>query len=160
MSLLIDPYRFAAAGDTFIMGYRQDVMAWSSVDGSSGITYTRGQSSSALSGGLAGVAAAADADNSDYMEWQVNLAAGTYTLTGVFFRSTDRGIADWSLDGVSVGTYDMYGVAGWNIVSEITGITVAADGNYTLRVTANGKNASSSDYVINHTSVTMTRTGA
>lgn len=157
--MVIDPYRFAAA-DTFIMAYRQDVMGWSSVDGSSGITYTRTQSSGYLGGGTGGDSGAADADDGDYQEWVVNLAAGTYTLTSVYVRGTDRGIVRWSLDGTSLGTIDNYGSAQNNTVTEITGITVAADGNYTLRAAVDGKNASSTDYRSTQQSVTMTRTGA
>lgn len=161
MSLIIDPYRFAAASDTFIMGYRQDVLGWSSVDGSSGMTYTRFQSSSRLGGGVGAHASTADADDGDYMEWFVNLAAGTYTLTHIYNQSTDRGIVRWSLDGTSVGTVDCYGaVATFNTVGSITGITVAADGNYTLKGAIDGKNASSSDFFLDVQSVTLTRTGA
>ena len=158
--MVIDPYRFAAAADTFIMGYRQDVMAWSSVDGSSGITYTRAQSGSYLGGGVGGDSGAGDADDTDYQEWFVNLAAGTYTLTSVFVRNTDRGIVRWSLDGTSLGTVDNYGTAQNNTVTEITGITVAADGNYTLRAAVDGKHASSADYRSTQQAVTLTRTGA
>ena len=157
--MVIDPYRFAAA-DTFIMQYRQDVMGWSSVDGSSGMTWTRSQSSSMLSGGISGQANVADADDGDYMEWFFNLAAGTYELTFCFYRDGYRCISTWSIDGVDIGTVDLYGSNAFNVIGTISSITVAADGNYTVKARANGKNASSSDYLLGIVSVTMTRTGA
>lgn len=158
--MVIDPYRFAAAGDTFIMPYRQDVMAWSSVDGFGGMTYTRMQASTLLGGGVVLQASAADADDGDYYEWYANLAAGTYTLTFLFWRDTDRAITTWSLDGVDIGTVDQYGSNAPNTAGTISSITVAADGNYTLRCRANGKHASSTDYYLTIQSVTLHRTGA
>lgn len=159
MSLIIDPYRFAT-GDTFVMPYRQDIMGWSSVDGSSGMTYTRVQSSVAMGGGLGGQLSLEEADSGDYMEWFVNLEAGTYTLTEIFFRSTLQGIVRWSLDGTSLGTIDHYGSSAPNIVGTITGITVPTAGNYTLRAAIDGKHASSTDYLMPVKAVNLTRTGA
>lgn len=159
MSLVVDPYRFGAA-DTFIMPYQQTSMMWSSTDGSSGMTYTRTQSSARLSGGSGNQANAADADDGDYYEFFYNLAAGTYTLTVIFPKTTDLGIVRASLDGSSLGTQDFYAGYSENHVWEITGITVSADGNYTLRFAVDGKNASSTDYRMVIYCATMTRTGA
>lgn len=158
MSMVIDPHRFG--GDTFIMSYRQDVMTWSSVDGSGGMTYTRVQASFLLSGGMSRQANSGDSDNGDYMEWFVNLSAGTYTLTVVYRQATTSPIVDYKLDGVTVATVDQYGTLTDNVVAAATGIVVAADGNYTLRALVNGKNASSTDYWMQTKTVTLTRTGA
>jgi hypothetical protein len=161
MSLMvIDPYKFAVAGDTFISNGLQDVMTWSSVDGSSGVTYTRSQSSTYYGGGVGGGSSLADMDDGDYQEWFVNLTAGTYTLTVVRHRTTASAIVRFSLDGTSLGTADFYGATAVNIVDTITGITVAADGNYTLRAAADGKNASSTDYQVSIQALSLTRTGA
>lgn len=146
--------------DIFIMNHRQDVMTWSSVDGSSGMTYTRAQASTLLSGGLSRQNGGGDSEDGDYMEWFVNLAAGTYNLTVVYRQATTSPIVDYKLDGVTVATVDQYGAAAENTVASATGITVAADGNYTLRALVNGKNASSTDYYMQTKTITLTRTGA
>lgn len=161
MSLLIDPYRFAAAAsDTFIMPYRQDVMAWSSVDGSGGMTYTRYQTSANLGGGSAAQASTADSDDGDYYEWFVNLEAGTYTVTVIYTKFTNGAICDVLIDGTSIGTFDRYNLtANVNNVVTFAGVAVTA-GNHTLRIAANGKAGSSSDYVIDVQAVTLHRTGA
>lgn len=160
MTLVVDPYTIApAATNTFIMPYRADVMAWSSVDGSGGMTWTRSQSSGNLSGGIAGQANLADADDGDYMEWFVTVEAGTYTLTFLYYRDGARCSSTWSIDGVDIGTVDLYGTGAFNVVGSIASITIGA-GNHTVRARANGKNASSTDYALGVQSITLTRTGA
>ncbi len=149
------PYTF----DSAILPYRVDVLAWSSVDGSGGMTYTRTQHSGFLSGGIAGQANLADGDDGDYMEWNVLVAAGTYTLTFFYYSDSQRCKSTWSIDGVDVGTVDLYGAPTFNVVGSISGIAIGA-GNHTLRARANGKNASSTDYLLGVTSITLTRTGA
>lgn len=159
--MVIDPYRFATSSDTFIMPYRQDHLGWSSNDGTSGVTYTRTQGSGNIGGGYAGQNGAADADDGDYWDAFFNLAAGTYTFTVLYRANTTHGILELLLDGVSLGTIDTYnGSATNNNVSSISSVSVAADGNYTLRMKVNGKNASATDYLLAVQSVTATRTGA
>jgi hypothetical protein len=94
----------------------------------------------------------------DEITFPVVLSAGTWTLTVLFDRNTDRGIATFALDGSSVGTVDMYGTSLVNQVGTIAGISVAADGKKILSMKAATKNASSSAYRLPIQLVVLTRT--
>lgn len=161
MSLIIDPYRFAAASDTFIMGYRQDVMDWSSWDASGG-SWSGGPSRTQDSGFLGGgYVTATKASTGGYISWNVNLEAGTYTLTHIFTGSANGGIVTFDLDGTSLGTIDTYdGAFPKNKVGTISGFTVSAAGNYVLTGTVTSKHASAAAYNWYNASITLTRTGA
>ena len=153
---VVNPYTF----DSAILPYRVDVMAWSSADAVSGMTYTRGQNSSNLSGGFAQQLDATDASDGDYMEWDVLVAAGTYRLDLVYMTAANYAVVDVLIDGSSIGTFDAYSASlTRNVVGSVTGISMTA-GHHTVRVAANGKNASSTDYFITPQSATLTRTGA
>ena len=153
---VINPYTF----DSAILPHRVDVTAWSSVDGSGGVTYARAQNSNYLSGGAATHVTAGDADDGDWVEWDVLVDSGTYTVTMVYGSAPNRGIHDVKVDGTSLGTVDGY-TAGTirNNVASFTGVALAA-GHHTIRVAINGKNASSSDYLLDVQVITLTRTGA
>lgn len=76
-----------------------------------------------------------------WIEWQMCLDAGTWTL--VMFGDTlaTSGTVTLKLDGSSIGTWNQYSVGTVvGVVAEITGITVAANGLHTLRAenTADG----------------------
>lgn len=94
----------------------------------------------------------------DNLSYKVYLAAGTYTLQLYTASHTDRGIADFDIDGVEVASFDLYVGVGWNTVKTQTSIAVATSGLKTLRVRADGKNESSSSYVIPLTSIALWRT--
>lgn len=143
------------------MPYRQTVIGWSSDDGDSEGGITRIQSSSILGGGTAGQSGDGTASDGDYIQWFVNLAAGTYTLTHTYTSASNRGKWDWYLDTTKLGTIDGYSAGPvYNVVSTVTNITIAADGNYTLKLLVNGKHASSTEYYYDVPSVTLHRTGA
>lgn len=150
-----------AAVDTIIMPYYEHHPTWSSIDASSGVTYTRYQSNLRLGGGLGGHSSLADADDGDYISFYVCLAAGTYTLTVLYDKDNLRGIMEASLDGSVIGTYDAY-TAGttFNAVASFTSVAVATDGVYTFKLALNGKNASSTDYAWAADWFSFTRTGA
>lgn len=95
-----------------------------------------------------------------FVEWDLTMEAGTWTLDLYYAKNTSFGIYTISLDGVSVGTIDSYAASSvtGNITS-IAGIVVAA-GVHALRLTMATKNASSSDYVGIFNAVSMVRTGA
>lgn len=155
--MLINPYRF----DTIIMPYRHEGPAWATYDAESGFNYTRAQSSTFLGGGVARQGTDATADNGDSVSWFVNLAAGTYTLTVIDQRNINRAIHEYFLDSTSLGTSDRYNATNdSNAVVEITGIVVAADGNYTFKMAANSKHASSTEYYVQASWWCWTRTGA
>ena len=65
----------------------------------------------------------------DEMTWQVYLMAGTWRLDVYGLTATYNGIADWRIDGSSIGTQDWYsGSTVYNLTKSITGITVASSG--------------------------------
>lgn len=88
----------------------------------------------------------------DSIEWDVVLAAGTWTLELMSRKDASSAILTVALssDGSSytdVGTIDLYnGSTVYNQLSSLTGISVAATGRYRLRLKAATKNASSSNY--------------
>lgn len=154
---LINPYGF----DSVILPYRVDVMAWSQAS-SPNATYNRAQSSSYFGGGVAGLLTGSDADNGDYFDigGDLVLDAGRYSVTVIYTKASQYGILDVKIDGVSIGTIDLYSAATTNNnVSTFTGVSLAA-GPHSLRLAANGKNASSGDYMLAIASITLTRTGA
>lgn len=153
---VINPYGF----DSSILPYRVDIIGWSAADSVSGMTFTRVQNNAELGGGVASQASAADSDNNDYMQWNFLVESGTYRLDLIHTKWASYAIFDILIDGVSVGTVDGYNASILhNVVTSITGIVLTA-GHHTVRIAANGKNASSTNYTITTQSVTLTRTGA
>lgn len=95
----------------------------------------------------------------DYLEWSVFLPAGTYTIKGLFVTSSDGGIATFKLDGVSIGTIDLYsGGTAFSSFLSLTSVVIATGGLKTLRVIAETKNASSSGYTLFITYLSIWRT--
>lgn len=62
------------------------------------------------------------------------------------YRDTNQGIATVSLDGSSIGTFDLYGSSTANIYMEITGISVSTAGLKAVLFKMASKNASSLGY--------------
>lgn len=100
-----------------------------------------------------------DAANGDTYTYQVPpLAAGTYTVYFCGAKASGGGKVDWTLDGTSVVTgQDWYGSAAPDYVYTVTGVSVSS-GAHTLLGTINGKNASSSDYVLRIYSIVFVKT--
>lgn len=86
------------------------------------------------------------------------LSSGTYTLTVVTFKDTDRGIMTVAIDGTSVGTLDTYDTQAVLIDSTLTGLAVTSTAVHTLKITMATKNASSSSYVGVINALHLTRT--
>ena len=138
---------------------RFHITPWMSWSGSGGTTPTRTASTSHVGLGFIQNGAAADAD---HYEWNVEMASGTWSVKLLFEKDTDCGVFDVSVDGVAVSSgNDAYnGSATYNNVLTVTGVAVASSGNHAVRVAANTKNASSSDFVIPVSTVSGVRTGA
>lgn len=136
--------------------YRVEWPAWADWYATSG-TPTRAQVSGALGGGHVG---ALNADGV-YIEYQVVVAAGTYTLTLLYVVSANAAKFQMSIDGTDVGALtDAYGaVTTYNNVYTATGIALT-EGVHTVRMTANGKNASAAAYYIFPQWFSLERTGA
>lgn len=84
--------------------------------------------------------------------------AGTYTLHFNDIQGASYGIVDVDIDGVEVGSKDMYSAGSvFTNVEEITGI-VLSRGDHTLKFRIDGKNGSSSNYFINLSHVSLQRT--
>lgn len=133
-----------------------DIWPWTNWYSAVG-TPTRNLDSSALGGGYV---ATAGAQNNEIV-WNVPLDAGTWTLTAIYRKMSAYGIATFYLDATSLGTVDTYAAsASNNNVSQITGITVATPAVYALKMKAETKNASASQYFLVMNLLTLTRTGA
>ncbi len=145
----------AASGDTFLAPYDLDVVPWASWANSGGFTPERVQASILL-----GMGVTATANDGDWQEWSVCLAAGTYTITVIGITQSNCASTDYTLDGAAVGTKDWYSEGfAFNVVAQFTGIAATA-GVHTFRGTVNGKNPGSTDYAMPTQWFTFTRTGA
>lgn len=85
--------------------------------------------------------------NGDYLQFTTYLPAGTYTFTLVYSQGGNGGKLDMSLNGSNIVTgVDCYG--GGNDLQSVTSGVVVGTGGFgkLIRITVNGKNASSSAY--------------
>jgi hypothetical protein len=96
--------------------------------------------------------------NADDMSWILDLSAGTWSFRVIWFRYTNRGIGDLWLDSSEIGSQDQYGTQLANNVWTITGVSVATGGLHTLKLVADGKNASSSGYAVGVSWISAWRT--
>jgi hypothetical protein len=99
-------------------------------------------------------------DNADgaWVEWYVSLAAGTYMISCKPFAHQAAGIISFSLNGTvitsdpynaSAATFDTYSATDNNYAPATTiasDLIIPESGQYVLRATVSGKNASSSGY--------------
>jgi hypothetical protein len=85
-----------------------------------------------------------------YIECQVPLAQGTYTMNLCRVRGTSFGKVDLYIDGVKQTStpIDFYGATAYTIDTTITGVVVSGDGVHTVRFQMDSKNASASGYGI------------
>jgi hypothetical protein len=87
------------------------------------------------------------ANDGHWCETGMFLAAGNYQfqLQGVF--TTDSGIVDIYLDGINIGSIDMYASSTtYNSIRTIYPVAVIGNGYHHIRLVVNGKNASSTDF--------------
>lgn len=92
---------------------------------------------------------APDATTHPYVEHSIVLAAGTYVMTLVGQAQNVMGMQEVRIDGTLVGTVDWYSSAAVNnAYSPTLTFTVPTSGRHVLRLTANGKNASSTNYYV------------
>lgn len=136
--------------------YRCEFPAWADWYEASA-TPTRTQISACIGGGYL---ATADA-NGAYVGYQVATAAGTFTLRLLYVTYLSNGKFQMSIDGVDVGALtDSYAAgAVRNNLYEATGLALT-EGAHTIRMTANGKNASSSGHTLHPQWFSLERTGA
>lgn len=103
----------------------------------------------------------AGATQNAWAEWKVWLPQGTFDLDVYGISSTNRGIAEFTLDGSTIGSQDWYSASGvFNVLKTITGINAPTTGIYTLRMTAVSKNASSSAFSLTPSWLQFRRTAS
>jgi hypothetical protein len=82
------------------------------------------------------------------INWNVILAAGTWTVELIFLKDTNACIYSVQFDSVEKGTIDSYAASTTrNTRASVAGITVATTGKVQLKLKMATKNASSSSYV-------------
>ena len=95
---------------------------------------------------LGGYLSSSAAQN-DQITWDIVLSPGTWTVWLHHFTNTDAGIYSIQLDSVEVGTIDGYAnPAVENVLSSVTGISVATGGKIELKLRMATKNGASSAY--------------
>jgi hypothetical protein len=95
----------------------------------------------------------------DYIEWDISLAAGTWTFELIGLINTASGIVNVQLDGSSVGTIDMYNSAEIKVYGQrVAGISVSASGKKRLKLLMATKNASSTNYYLQLEHIQFKRT--
>lgn len=92
--------------------------------------------------------------------WDFPLSAGTWTLTLVHARSTDRGIYSVRIDDVEVGTIDGYNGSLAHTRSDLTGLVIATTGLKRVSLVMATKNASNvtANYYGSFCGLMLTRT--
>jgi hypothetical protein len=84
---------------------------------------------------------------SDFVAWQVPLNAGTWVIDGLFNRTNISGIMTWRIDGVTVGTTDLYSASSTlNTRLTTASFVVATGAMKTLSFITATKNASSGGF--------------
>lgn len=97
--------------------------------------------------------------NGNWIAWDVVLAAGTWQLDNLFLVDNDSGKVQTSVNAVNVGSLtDLYAASADAIKQTVSGIVVAATALLRVKLTVNGKNASSSGYLARFQSFSMTKT--
>lgn len=100
----------------------------------------------------------ATANNGDFFTCRFQIAAGKYVLNVNVSKTTNRGKVDVYIDNVKVNstTLDLYAdilaQANW----QVTNIVIAKSGIHEIKFVVNGKNASSTDYIMAMGLMTMT----
>jgi hypothetical protein len=97
--------------------------------------------------------------DAQYWETVVKLRPGTYTFQWVHAKATNAGIGRWTLDGAEISNTDTYNGSTTYVITTTTGYAVTGD-RHLLRLTVNGKNASSSNYYLNWAAAHFIRTGS
>lgn len=98
------------------------------------------------------------AQNDEFSLPRAVLRPGTYTLSATGKSGNNRGIISWYANDSLVGTSDFYSSGTTsNVTKTVAGIAVTTP--VTIKGKAATKHASSSDYYISLTDVTLYRTG-
>ncbi len=97
--------------------------------------------------------------STDAIEWNVVLAAGTWTLECVTTYASSQGIATYSLDGVVLGTVDHYTAGATTFNSRDSLALVQPTPRVSrLRLASPTKNAAATGYTLKATHLELRRT--
>ncbi len=97
--------------------------------------------------------------NANEITFKVFLAKGTYTLKVLDQKDLNRGIIQVNLNATQIASFDSYNATGVvNYVHTQTNIVVATSGIQELQFKVNGKNASSSGYLMTLIGASLYRT--
>lgn len=99
-------------------------------------------------GALCLAASSTSGADGDKINLKVYLAAGTYKCYAHWATGTNRPIVELKVDTVSKGTIDCYFGSSGYIIDAYSDIVITTDGIHDISVEANGKNASSSSYLM------------
>lgn len=106
---------------------------------------------------VAGMQNSSSAQN-DYVQYELPLSAGTWSIYVWVRKSTNTGIITVSIGGSSLGTLDTYAASVAYTEMSITGFSIATGGILSLRLEVTSKNASSSSYNVGLFSIHLVRT--
>ena len=97
--------------------------------------------------------------NGDNITLNFYAPAGTYELNFNNPLGSNRGIVDIDIDAVEKGSFDGYAAANNFInISQLTGIVIGTSGAHTLKFRIDGKNGSSTAYLILLSGIHLLRT--
>jgi len=97
--------------------------------------------------------------NGDYLEFSISLKPGVYKFILVYSQGSNGGKLDLSVDGANIATgIDCYGSSA-DLQSVTSSVTVDGGFNVPIKITVNGKNASSSAYYSFWSSLLIIQTG-
>lgn len=117
-------------------------MSWSGSGGTNAPSRTANTNHASL-----GLINNTPAASGDYVTWNVEMAAGTWSLRFIHAKAADMGVHDVYINNTEVGSFDPYSAGTtFNNVTTISGVSVPTSGITTLKLIIDGKNASSSDF--------------
>lgn len=95
----------------------------------------------------------------DYLEWPVVLAAGTWSLQIVGTKFSDAAILAFSLDSAPICTIDQYAASAQiSVIQRVDGINVSGSGKKLLRLATSTRNVSSSGFFARLVHISLVRT--
>ena len=94
----------------------------------------------------------------DEITIKIYLSAGTYTFNTYCETNNHCGILKYIVDGTAVATQDLYTGGSVYGVVQTTGCTIATSGLKTMSIKVDGKNGSSSNYIVYLSVVEIKRT--
>jgi len=98
--------------------------------------------------------------NGNAIEWHFYARKGTYNLTVLGITANNYAkVSAWVIGGTLIPIQDWYSAVAANNVKKVYVVDVPADGNNTIQLFADGKNAASSNYRFVVGEMLLSRTG-